>query len=301
MPNRERLRKLDALKDVDIRDLNGNPISDPVWEEDADGNIIDNDPIAARYTGGAFEVKAYLGPIDTSWQPRTSCNWRIVDTPFGDKNVTFFGWDGLIIILPQQVGIYDLSIVCTIYDEDDNIVNGGQTITRQLYLIYDTPQTTKNPKTTWLDRGIGWANNASGDSDIVLNISKSIYQDSEWIYKYPALSAIELIERGRKGSQGDCVSFSSVWDNLSRALGIPTTAGSNTQSIGAGAGFLTTTPATALDENTGNAHPPMAQTDRWFFGMHQTGKHFLTYYDPTAGNGSQPNTYATVDGMFNGM
>lgn len=203
-----RVRKLDALQDVDIRDLNGNPISDPVWEEDANGNIIENDPIAARYTGAAFKVKAYLGPIDTSWQPRTSCNWKILGTPFSGTNATFFGWDGLIsIILPQQVGTYELSMVFTIYDEDNNIVNGGQTITRNLYLIYDTPKTTNSPKTTWLDKGLGWANNASGDSNIVLNISNSIYQDSNWTYKYPASSAIELIESEGQGYQGDCVSF----------------------------------------------------------------------------------------------
>lgn len=290
-----RIKKLDALKDVEIRYSNGNLITDPVWEEDTNGNIIDNDPIAARYTGAAFDVKAYLGPVDTTWQPRASCNWEIVGTPFSGTNVTFFGWNGLIsIILPQKVGVYDLNMVFTIYDEDDNIVNGGQTITRKLYLIYDMPKTTISPKITWLDRGLSWANNASGDSNIVFNIAEGIYNHSNWEYTDNSKSSVEALIEGQ-GNRGNCVSFSSVWDNLSRSLGIPTIAGSSTRSKGAGAGFLTTTPATALDNNTGNAHPPLAQTDRWHFAMHQTGKHFLTYYDPTAGNGAMPNTYTTVD------
>jgi hypothetical protein len=80
--------------------------------------------------------------------------------------------------------------------------------------------------------------------------------------------------------------MANLWCNLAKVLGIGSvntvvTKGDPDKKLG----FLTTTPATTFDNNTGNAHPYGNPTpDRWFFNYHVVGEAFglsPRYYDPT--------------------
>ena len=277
--------QLDALNDVPIRD-----ITNPIWQKtfDPDGNLIDvspvqNDPIADDMTSGSFSIKATLGahPSQPSWTPEVSYQWFIQGYSGYSGNGQFTGWNGTFnVFTPQSVDHYALNLTFTIYDNKGNIITQNQSMNIKLYAVYDTPIISL-PKEKWIDKATTWGQYAVGPWSASIFLNNDIYSKGGWLYRDGATSWQALIEG--TATQGNCVSFSNVWNSLSKVLGVAGT--SVQQTTGQyNSGFLTK-PATSLPpENlSGNAHPQSGSFDRWLFGMHQVGKFGSSYFDPTFG------------------
>jgi hypothetical protein len=271
--------QLDAIDSINIQD-----VTNPIWKKqfDGNGNLIDvnppeNDPVAANMKSGSFKIKATLDafPSKPNWAPKVIFSWMLSGVSGTGE---FTGWDGIFdITVPQKVGSYPLQLHFTFKDDEDNVV-GSQDITRKLYVTYDTPIISP-PKEIWLEKSTMWATDATTPAEVVSKLNQSVYTKSGWLYRDKAASWASLVEG--TASQGNCVSFSDVWNNLTKVLGV---SGSSTEQTKGSVGGFVTKPATALDGLKGNAHPAGAAIDRWVFGMHQVGKYNPGgYYDPTFG------------------
>jgi hypothetical protein len=272
--------QLDALNDIAIKG-----ISDPIWKKqfDAHGNLVDvtpkeDDPIADGMKSGSFKIKATLDafPNKPSWNPKVEYAWNIPGSTAGAGS--FNGWDGTFdVSVPQKVGVYTLQVQFTFKDTANNII-GSQSINRKFYITYDNPILSP-AKEIWLEKSTAWATGATNPSEVTSTLTQGIYTNSGWLYRDGATSWQSLVEGF--AAQGNCVSFSDVWNNLNKVLGV---SGSSTQRTRGSnnKGFITK-PATSLDGMQGNAHPPSGSVNRWVFGMHQVGKYSSKYYDPTFG------------------
>lgn len=277
--------QLDASNDIDIQN-----ITDPVWKKmfDSDGNLVDvtpieDDPIADFFMSGSFKVDATLDAFPTKppWTPAVDYTWTFPTAlPAASGNGSFSGWTGSFdVVAPQKVGIYDLQLQFIFKDDQNNVV-GDQSISRKVYITYDTPILSP-PKEEWLEKSTTWANTAADPSEVTSILNQGIYSGGGWLYRDSATSWQSLVEG--TASSGNCVSFSNVWNNLCKVLGVTGTSTVQTNGMH-GAGFVTK-PATALPPESlkGNAHPQSGSVDRWVFGMHQVGNNG-GYFDPTFGD-----------------
>ncbi len=270
--------QLDSLDDVAIKD-----ISDPVWKKqfDTNGNLVDvapkeDDSVADDMKSGRFKVKTTLDafPNKPSWNPNVNYEWNIPGSTAGTGS--FEGWSGTFdVIVPQKVGVYTLQLKFTFKDSANNIV-GSQSIDRKLYVTYDSPILSP-PKEIWLKKATSWAAGAGNPKEVASVLTSGIYSTSGWVYRDGATNWQSLVEDS--SSKGNCVSFSNVWDNLNKVLGVGGSSIKQTDGI-SHFGFVTK-PATALDSQKGNAHRQGGSVDRWVFGMHQVGNYNSMYYDPT--------------------
>lgn len=296
---RVRVTQLDIAQNVKIREH-----SNPAWKKifDADGNLVDvsppeKDPLADSMSSGSFRLTATLDafPQKPTWTPSVHYAYSVAPTgvasPSSTGNGAFTGWSGAIRITnPQAVGQYTLTINIDIQDADGNTV-ATQVMTHVLYVTYGQPP--MEPKEAWLQKGTTWAVGSNDAQKVKRNLTYGIYSGGGglgWQYLDGATAWTSLVEGA--ASRGNCVSYSSVWHNLCRVLGVSGTGVRQTRGVYylfgipipllQGRGFVTK-PATALDGKMGNAHTLGGAVDRWRFSMHQLGKDGSQYYDPTFG------------------
>ena len=225
--------QIDALDDIDIRDNDGNDITDPVWEKqfDADGNLEDvspkeDDPIADDMISGTskFKIEATLKgfPSDPSWTPKVEYEWNVQGTSASDSG-NFNGLSGTFDVTnPQKVGKYTLTLKFTIKDDQGNEVSNQQ-IDRTLYVLYKPPITSEKPKIIWLDKATEWASGAKNPTDVVSKMTDSITHIPQWTYKghipgTPWVTDIDLIEG--TSNHGSCGPFKDVLQTLSEVNGV---------------------------------------------------------------------------------
>ncbi len=287
--------EISSLDDTSITDASGNDIPDPIWKHDVPAwprPIADSMRNSWFFftTAGQFTIKTKLDgfPDKPPWKPKCEYTWWIVGSSEYDTGY-FNDWEGQFSVsVPQKVGKYQLTLCYKIFDNEGNEIN-FQSMGHTLYVTYKQSLLAK-PKSIWLDRACRWASGASDETQTVTTLNGGIYANElKWVYTYPTAPSWKHLVEG-SGTTGDCVKFAEVWHNLSRCLGVA----SSLPSFERGAynrGFVTITPARALDGNTGNGYPQgtsASSTDRWVFAGHQVGRYggwfSSKYYDPTVGN-----------------
>ncbi len=288
--------RLDALDDIPIA-----AVPDPVWSSEAPTPK----PIAAaaleRFLfgtwAGTFRVRATLDalPQRPAWEPRVDYHWTISGSG-GAGQGQFTGWQHEFVVgAPPTVGKYTLTLTFAIHDNDNVLVNTQQ-IRHTLYITLFQPLLGGvPPPTPWLEKATDWASGASTEDQVAAKVNLSIYGRSQWRYRDQYFanqcgltwtqSWTQLI--GGQAASGNCVSFTNVWFNLVRLLGVDgQSAGYERGSLNLG--FVTKSGSVSPDGIRGNALPESsAGVDRWVFGMHNvgvTGGWFSrTFYDPTFG------------------
>lgn len=291
--------KIEVTDDIDIKKGTTDVlITGPIWEKkfDAGGKLIDvpgvsgdtkrDYPIADWFKSNKFNVKITLD----AWPKKPPKLNPFIDvygcTEAGSTLHHLFGWEGEYEVtkLPQKV-------LETYFKQEfaflaEPIFGSAHIADRQftdhiLYLTLEEPRAdVKPPKEIWLKKSIDWANGAANEVEVASKLNNGIYAKSGWNYEDNSTGWKALVE-GTTGT-GNCVSFSEVWMNLGKVLGIgiginPTVERYRGSSYN---GFVTK-PSTALDGKTGNAHDGI---NRWVFGMHQVGLlGGVAFYDPTFG------------------
>lgn len=270
-------------------------ISNPIWQNAFDGSgnmvqLVAPESVADAMNQGSFQITATLDgyPQKPSWNPSVSYSWTLDDGAGSTLNGqgSFSGWLGqLAIDAPQNIGIYSFSLTFNIQDPNGNQI-GSQSVTHKLYNILGQPLPTVNPpKQVWLQKATQWAAGAD-DTDSTENyLVSGIYGGAKglgWLYRdgNPPPPWQALVEGA--ASQGNCVTYSDLWNAMAQVLGVQGTSIIPTKGQ-YDAGFVTK-PATALDGFAGNAHAAGGPIDKWVFGMHQLGTGSSGFYDPTFGD-----------------
>jgi V8-like Glu-specific endopeptidase len=279
--------QLDTVASVPIRD-----IDNPIWADpEGDGSPNVSKPLAGvKGLGLVLNVTLKGFPADPSWTPKVEYQWKVKrgDIVETEAKYSFNGMNGTIgVTAPRKVGAYLLDIQVTIKDDSNKTVSNQTIGPLVLYVTLAEPiavayDGNAAPDEIWLRRATLWAQEADTPDKVMNKLNLGIYNNSAgWRYQDPSTSWRSLIEGW--ATQGNCVSFSNMWADLGKVLGVQGT--TVVPTLGRyEAGFITK-PATSLDKSLspGNAHPPGGAVDRWFFGMHQVGVWGGKYYDPTFG------------------
>ena len=291
-----RVDQLSAFDDVNLAQ-NGSELGDVVWEI---GGI--SHPIADAAKGsffglipGSFKMKTRVG-VDAGSFPdeelTVKYEWWIPGTGQagdGQFSVNASNQEGeFAVSMPASVGKYSLETSFEILDEKGRQIN-QQDISQTLYATLDESLFPSAPEVVWVDQGTFWAEGATDAEQVAQAVYDSVYA-SQWAYRDIGAGGTSDWRQLVDGSAaaGNCYTFSNVWSNVCRVLGVNT---ATEHTFGGGApgrlNFVTKTGAVSPDSITGNAHSPGASPDRWVFVMHQVGRYGswmcpgTWYYDPT--------------------
>lgn len=274
-------------------------ITDPIWETTFGPSPecqlqapSTPEPFAGGFSGAGPTLRVELGacPALPSFTPRVDYRWTIPATPGAAQTTgtgSFTGLTGNIpLTLPRAVGKTRVDLEFSIFDNFGDLVTADrveQQATVPLYVGY-APKLGVIPKQTWLDKTTAWAGGATTRQAVASRLVSGIYGNGGWLYRDPGADWQPLLEG--TANRGNCFTMSNLWKASMDMLGASGAAIAPQVRGTMGMGFLTrTSNRQSFDPGqAGNAHPPAAAIDRWFFGMHQVGTLSGVYYDPTFNN-----------------
>ncbi len=289
-----------------LDDINIENIDDLIWDVTYDdkGEILSiwkGGPVADAMRNSTVAGKAKLEvelegfPALPSTPLQVECSWHFSSQSWGggsfEGNKLLDANNEVLINMPQVIGQYNLTLYFEIRDNDGNYISYQDFPGLTTFVTWDNPNLIASEiKANRLDKAVNWASPANTEVSMVDGLNAGIYYygQNHWLYRDLHPGWMSLVDGAIQ--QGNCFSFSEVWEKLGALLG-----SDNTERFGPYKGeylegFLTK-PATSMDGLNGNTYPcedPIV-IDRWLFGSHVIGSFtkpnsMYKYYDPTFGD-----------------